>query len=268
MPVTKTAIVTLAIGEAYRQRFEQLCRRNWAAYAGRHGFDLIVYEQPLDVSERARARSPAWQKCLVLGTPELAGYGRVVWVDSDILINPAAPSILDGVPEERIGATDEHAFPTCEIRQVLLQQIIAAAPQTGVFNADYWRGWMDAGGWHHWLGLPSGQKHIVQTGVLVMSPKHHRDMLEHVYHGYEDRGFNYEMRPLSHEIQARSLPHWIDPRFNALVWWMFLAESLRGNAIDTADDMREFLRDCLRRSYFLHFAGAAHLMGVLGDVAR
>jgi hypothetical protein len=43
---------------------------------------------------------------------------------------------------------------------------------------------------------------------------------------------------------------------------------MRGNAIDTEDDMRDFLRESLRRSYFLHFAGAAHLMGVLGDVAR
>src|SRR3977135_1510492 len=98
--VAKNAIVTLAIGTAYSDRFEQLCRKNWTGYAERHGFDLFVIEEPLDSSERGTKRSPAWQKCLVLGVPGLAGYERVVWVDSDIVLNPAAPSILDGIPIE------------------------------------------------------------------------------------------------------------------------------------------------------------------------
>ncbi|HXI99808.1 MAG TPA: hypothetical protein VNH44_01210, partial [Micropepsaceae bacterium] len=62
--MSRKAIVTLAIGAAYAERFEQLCRRNWAVYADRHGFNLIVIKEPLDTSERAQKRSPAWQKCL------------------------------------------------------------------------------------------------------------------------------------------------------------------------------------------------------------
>jgi hypothetical protein len=93
--VTKTALVTLAIGRDYSERFENYCRAGWTAYAERHGFDIFVFKEPLDTSARARRRSPAWQKCLVLGAPEAAGYERLVWVDADICINPAAPSILD-----------------------------------------------------------------------------------------------------------------------------------------------------------------------------
>ena len=62
--MTKQAIVTLAIGADYAERFEHHCRANWSAYAKRHGFDLIVITEPLDTSDRARRRSPAWQKCL------------------------------------------------------------------------------------------------------------------------------------------------------------------------------------------------------------
>jgi len=143
--VAKKAIVTLAIGSAYLDRFEQLCRRNWTAYTERHGFDLFVIQEPLDKSERARNRSPAWQKCLILGAPDIAGYERVVWVDSDIFLNPAAPSILDGVPMESIGVTDEHRFPTPEMRRTILRDIIAHAPADGEFDARYWQAWLDEG---------------------------------------------------------------------------------------------------------------------------
>jgi len=265
--VSRKAIVTLAVGPGYGERFDQLCRRNWAIYAERHGFDIVVIREPLDISARAQRRSPAWQKCLILGAPGIADYERVVWVDSDIYINPAAPSILEGVPLERIGVIDENRFPTPEIRTAILHGIIAAAPPEGEMSARFWQAWLDPGAWHRFVGLPAGQAHIVQTGVMVLSPKHHRELLEQVYRAYEDGGsksFNYEMRPLSHEIQANRLQHWIDPRFNALVWWMFLQRNVGEGRPPTQTEIYHFLLDAYLRSYFLHFAGAAHLMPLLG----
>jgi len=261
--LTKTAIVTLAIGANYAERFEQLCRRNWTAYAERHGFDVVVLKEPLDFGERARRRSPAWQKCLILGLPELKNYERVVWVDSDILINPRAPSIVQGVPMEKIGATDEHRYPSLETRQNLLRQVLAVAPEGGDWGKRFWESWLSPGAFHAHFGLPSGQAHIVQTGVLVLSPRHHRDLFQHVYDGYDDGGvnLNYEMRPLSHEIQLRGLPHWIDQKFNALIWWLYLERA----PLDAA--LPEFLRKSYTENYFLHFAGAAHLMPMLGPIA-
>ena len=262
----RCAIVTLAVGKEYSDRFEALCRKGWEAYAHRHGFDLVVFKEPLDTSDRARSRSPAWQKCLILSAPETASYDRVIWVDSDILISPLAPSILSGVPEERTGATDEHSFPSPAIRQTILRQIIRISPEEGELSKRFWHAWLDAGTWHAYAGLPEGQKHIVQTGVLVLSRKHHRALLEHVYYTYEDRGsksFNYEMRPLSHEIQRHGLQHWIDPRFNALVWWMYLHDSMKAPKPVTQEELYRFLIDAYRRSYFLHFAGAGHLMALL-----
>ena len=169
----------------------------------------------------------------------------------------------EGVPIESVGVTDEHRFPTRESRRAILREIIANAPADGEFNSRYWQAWLDPGSWHAAWKLPSGQANIVQTGVMVLSPKHHREILEHVYHAYEDRGLNYEMRPLSHEIQSHGLQHWIDPRFNALVWWMFLQYSMGGAQITTQAEMHHFLLESYRRSYFLHFAGAANLMPLL-----
>ena len=49
------------------------------------------------------------------------------------------------------------------------------------------------------------------------------------------------------------------PRFNALVWWLFLALGVA----NTEPQLKRFLMESYRHSYFLHFAGAAHLMPLL-----
>ena len=120
----KAAIVTLAIGDAYLNRWRAHCESGWSRYAERHGLELIVIDKPLDQTFRAAARSPAWQKCLVL-RPDIAGsFDRIIWIDSDVLINDRAPSIAEGVPR-KIGATDEHVFPLQQVRRdmfMLLKQ--------------------------------------------------------------------------------------------------------------------------------------------------
>src|ERR1051326_5161639 len=103
----KTAIVTLLLGRPYWLAWHDLCQSGWRAYAERHGYDVITIDRPLDDTPRALARSPAWQKCLVLQPSVAAGYDRVVWLDADIVVNPDAPAVAAEVPIEKIGAVDE-----------------------------------------------------------------------------------------------------------------------------------------------------------------
>lgn len=76
----KKAIVTLAIGDNYLDLWMNICKKNWTAYCERHGYDLIIFDRPLDISMRAQQRSPAWQKCLILGADAVRNYDRVVWI--------------------------------------------------------------------------------------------------------------------------------------------------------------------------------------------
>jgi hypothetical protein len=181
----------------------------WLAAGNRphRGPNVIAIDQPLDRSTRAQMRSPAWQKCLVL-RPEITGtYDRVVWLDADILINPDAPAITNGVPIEKIGAVDESVFPTVEENRAYWNWT-ASENRDSASTLELCRAAMDARDWHAFWGLPRRGDHIVQTGVLVLSPSHHRDLLEYVYDRYEDKGaarFDYEMRPLSFEIQEHKL---------------------------------------------------------------
>ena len=118
----KKAIVTLAIGEDYINRWRAFCEPNWKAYAKKYGYELIIFDKPLDNSIRASSRSAAWQKCLILDQVAVNKFDRVVWMDSDIVINDAlALDIVSLVPKESIGGTDAFSFYTGKFYSFLFE---------------------------------------------------------------------------------------------------------------------------------------------------
>ena len=263
------AIVTLAVGESYVQAWQQTCEANWRSYADKHGFDLICIDHALDSSMRAQKRSPAWQKCLILSQDFARDYERIVWVDSDVLINVvAAPNIDEGVPLDKVGAV-EHVD-----EEISLKRMYEFWGATAIHNPTPQECYTN-------YGLPSSFDHIVQTGILVLSPVYHRELLEKVYFGYEEKGgreWHMEMRPLSYELLKAGIVHWIDPRFNML-WptelfkhYPFLvnssASSTTGSRVwrklsrfigrPLAKDLRETcLTNSFLLSFFFHFGGTS-----------
>jgi hypothetical protein len=272
------ALVTLTIGAAFQSQWQAVCEPGWRRYADRHGYDLICLDQPLDTSARAQARSPAWQKCLILSQPFSQQYERIVWLDADILINAAlAPDIAAFVPRDRVGAVASYDAPS--------RELYAAA---NARNTAYWRARgatveLDETPAQYYArhGVPQAQHdQVVQTGVLVLSPAHHRDALEATYSAYEQRAdwdFQHEMPPLSHELLQREAVHWLDYRFNlvwllyALMHYPFLFHTQRPRArrrrlarlLDRqlkVDRLQDTRRACATaafyNSYFLHFAAS------------
>jgi hypothetical protein len=239
------AIVTLIVGDQWRDRWRRLCEENWRGFAERHGYDLIRLDEPLDSSERAGGRSPSWQKLLVLEQPFAQRYERIIWADADLLFGHHAPPVDDDVPPELVGAVDELWAPSQALRDH-----IHGIPMDRYYGA---------------AGLDGSFDHIVQGGLLVLSPEHHRALLREIYDGYEDPGPNldYEMRPLSYELLDRELVHWIDPRFNR-IWDLYRAERYPF-LIDHPRHPRapEAVQRGLDELYGLHFAGAAGEMDEL-----
>jgi hypothetical protein len=233
------AIVTLTVGSEHLDRWRRRCEESWTLYAARHGFDLIRFDQPLDDSPRARERSPSWQKLLVLEQPEVAGYDQVIWVDSDILFGHDAPALGEGVPPELVGAVDELDVPSPKelghIHPGSMRDFYAAA------------------------GLDADFEKLLQAGLLVLSPNHHSDRLRGIYDEYEDPGpnLNYEMRPLSYELQRTNQVHWLDRRFN-FTWPLYRAYRYPFLATQPRHPRAyEALESALREVYCLHFAGCA-----------
>jgi hypothetical protein len=255
----RKAIVSIVIGDGYVARWRRCCEQSWRAYAQKHGYDIVLFEQPLDDSARARSRSPAWQKLLVLGNERTAEYDRVVWVDADVVINPLAPDISLGVPLDAVGAVDEHRFPSRALNQRFVEAMVKQFTDRGqTAVADRCRDYLTTKSYYESWGVPGHHNHIVQTGVMVLSPRHHRQIFEKVYREYEDKGsepWNYEMRPLSYELLENCALHWLDHRFNALVF------ALQWHDIDRfSGNMEMFLKSAFRDNHMLHFAAAQKTM--------
>ena len=117
------AIVTIAVGKRFNRMVNKICRENWELYAAKYGYELIVIDELLDNSERGRSRCAAWQKCLILSQKWSDKYERIVWIDTDILINPNAPDICDGIAEDKIGAVNEFTSPTRESYNLALSRM-------------------------------------------------------------------------------------------------------------------------------------------------
>ena len=271
------ALVTLVVGAKYIDAWKKWCEPNWRDYAQRFGYDLICLDRALDNTERARNRSVSWQKCIVLDQDFAQKYERVVWLDADIIINNAvSPDIVDGVPLEKVGAVDAFSIPS---RQLCIDSLERCF--------EYWE---SAGGeviwettpqeYHSNYGFPPAMHNaVVQCGVMVLSPHHHRQLLSTTYYQYEDKGgarWHYEARPLSWELLNADVVHWIDYRFNAL-WILFRALHYpflltRPPRFSKARVLRKLMRkiagDRIRRikqacvngallnSYFMHFGAA------------
>lgn len=250
-----TALTTLAI-DRYAESWRVLCWPSWQRYADRHGYALVAFDRPLDSGPRARSRSPAWQKLLVLEQPELRGFERVVWVDADVVINARHAGAVDiDVPLEKIGIVDEMALFEGSIAATR-----RAAYQAVIERSRHAQGVDEGSDPYAIFGLMPAFPRLLNTGVMVLSPRHHASLLRHVYDAYEDRGapaYNYEMRPLSHEILRRGVDHPIDPRFNLL--WPHYSHIFHP-AIDRRYPLMSGLVHAVAGAYvngfFLHFAGS------------
>jgi hypothetical protein len=268
------ALVTIAIGNEYLESWRKYSEPGWRRYAEKYHYDIICIDKPLDNSERARKRSPAWQKCLVLSHDFSSRYQRIVWVDADILINErATPDILKYASPEKVGAVEEFSYS--HQAGTLPRQLLDRAYkywENAVINytaREFYTNW----------GL-AGFDSVVQTGVLVFSPQHHRELLEKVYYKYEEKGgaeWNYEMRPLSYELMKAGVVQWMDPRFNHMwpyslfLYYPFLVEERntanlvgrlhrRFARLVGARSLKDVRRKCLTAtfcsSYFFHLGGS------------
>lgn len=265
----KKAIVTLAIGNEYINEFNQLCKANWQKYCDKYNYDLICITSPLDNSERAQARSPAWQKCLVLSQDWSQKYDRIVWVDTDVLINSNSPDISENIPIEKIGITDEFSQPNKEFYKLAIERMNKTWEKIHPGLKLY----TTAEEFYKHYGFDDYFEEVAQTGVMVLSPKYHRELFEHVYYNYEEKGLNYEMRPLSYEIIKNEFAHFIDQRFNYL--WLYdkvrhypftfeekKHKKLWGFIKRKNKEYDKFRKHCLQtafvNSYFMHFVARSN----------
>lgn len=263
----KKAIATLAVGKRFSKMVEKTCKKNWKLYAEKYGYDLIICEELWDNSDFGKSRCAAWQKCLALSQDWSKNYEKIVWLDTDIIIHPNAPDICADVPEDKIAAINEFASPSREQYNLALSRMYEHWKNLG-YNPVINYG---AKAYYKSFGIECGFEDVVQTGVMVFNPYLHKEVLEHVYYNYKEKGLNYEMRPLSYEILKNNLIHWIDYRFNMLLQFQkalhypFLLElNVEKPPFYCHKKVTKLCIDAVfSNSFFLHFTGKTEEMKFL-----
>ncbi len=254
----KRALTTLLLGASYQAFWNRYCRANWEQYAARHDADLILFDTPLDDSPRAKRRGVAWQKLLTPVQPQTRDYEQLVWLDADMLIHPRAAWVGTDVPLHLVGATDEYAYPTPDLNRRALAQLYAIWEKNRVpFERN-----LTPQEFYRVAGFPIEFDRAVQSGMLVLSPRYHRELFAYVYDHYEEatqlKGLREEMRPLSFELLRAQQVHWLDARWCAN--WLFY-QTLHFPFLHP-ENASLLLTRCITRAlsanYFLHFAGAHH----------
>jgi hypothetical protein len=99
-------------------------------------------------------------------------------------------------------------------------------------------------------------KQVLNSGVLVIQPKLHKEFLENLYYEHlpnsmaHSRGPHYEQTSLGYELQTQNLCKIISNKWNA-IWSL---HKMCGANLD------DFFKD----NYFIHFAGNTDMDKVLG----
>jgi hypothetical protein len=257
------AIVTLAIGETYEKVWNTLFRESWAAYGDKFGYDVIVIASPLDLTPRSAARSPAWQKLLILSQPWSKNYDRIVWIDSDIIIAPHALDVCAALPNRaQIGICSREQMSAVE-REIYWERMYNFPPTdpaalNKALDDITDRDFKD-------FGIERGECPEYNTGVMVFTPDLHAPLLTEVYESFDQTGLRYEQIPLSYRLQHSGKLKLLSPRFNWSIHEAMKMGVLEGFNPDVNEILR-LVKNELSKCYFLHFAGSMPLMKLLVEV--
>jgi len=230
-PKSKVLLVAICIGDKYLQQYNQLFRKSHEIYAKKHGYDFQVLDNYIEPSYKYNKMSIYYQKFMVFENHE--DYDFIIYVDSDIFINPGSPSLHDFYDfKDKIGIADEYSQPTPEIRIQIQKQM----------------GWeTSAKDYYNLCDFDLDTKQVLNSGVLVIQPILHKEFLENIYYEHlpnsmvHKRGPHYEQTSLGYELQTQNLNKTISNKWNA-IWSL---HKMCGAKLD------DFFKD----NYFIHFAG-------------
>lgn len=205
------AIVTILIGENYQKMWNDTFRDTWVQYARRHDYDIVILKDYLDPTPRGRERTPHWQKLLVLGHPALRHYEDVVWIDADILINHhTAPCIVGANDSDKVGIVSYCSEFRLPARWDNRYHRRARSGSGGkILKSPAFSDW------YRQAGLEGDVEDFTNTGVLVMKPRLHTELMRHVYDHFTENDWSHkENGALSYWLFKTGDYNLIDPRFN------------------------------------------------------
>lgn len=250
----KTALATICTGY-HKNLWERCAADSWRRYAAAQGYEIVLFERPLDPRPEAAERKVSWQKMLLLEQPELQGFDRVVWIDADIYINYlTAPPIHRNLPADKIGICEEMPYPANPI----FQRGVRRARQRILQSMKKRFGPEATDDLYELCGFSGFKGPLFNNGVFVMTASEQREFLRACYDRYFDRGrdgASFEMVPFSYELATQMRFHRLDPRFNVLYAKLQYSLLVAPTEDPLVSGRIGLTAGAIANSYFLHFAG-------------
>jgi len=230
----KILLTTLAIGDKYLEQYKKLFYDSQYNYALKHGYEFKVITEYLDPNLKNND-TISFNKILVCNQNWSNHYDLIIFIDADILINKNAPPIHTFIDYgDCIGIIDEFSQPTTEKRIQLQKRM----------------GWeKNASEYYKLCGFDINTSISFNSGVLVLQPKLHNQLLVNIYNKHvlqsinHPRGLHFEQSAIGYEIQKANAFKVLDNKFNA-VWGIYKLDNPTTN-----------LQEFFNNNYFIHFAG-------------
>lgn len=219
----RVLVVVVAIGDQYFKRYSELFYENHRAWTDLNGYDLHIVREPIE-PRGAHPSLMCMQRYLVCSAPWSAGYDRIVYVDADILFNldRAGRIELDAPDPTKVWAVDEYTQPTLEKRIEFQRRM---------------RWETSARDYYGLAGFNIETESMINGGLLVMSPRYHREFFEELYEfgiktGVDHpRGYHYEQSLTGYELQKRGLWARLPNEWNSI--WIVNSHWQPGVSIDS-----------------------------------
>src|SRR6266436_7504542 len=200
-------IVAIALGTHYRNNYLNLFYKSHKDYCAKHGYDFIVIDYFID-QEAEDISFISLQKALVCSIEQAKQYDFVVYIDADILINVQnAPPIDSEIKDPRFALfVDEYTQPS-KMKRIEIEKKMG--------------GPISASEYYKLSGLEIETEIVLNSGVMVLSPKWHKETLEKVYFfgkrtgRNHPRGFHFEQSLVGYAFQRERVFRLIDNKWNA-----------------------------------------------------
>lgn len=175
----RTALVTIAIGDHHQREFETYALPSLRAYAQKHDYELIAITKPFAPIDPNSSKTIHWHKILLGQVPAIKAFDRVIWIDTDIVINSRlAPDITEDVPVEKIGIVELSDNPQIEAATETLNTLYNIVLREHFDDVhEFVKPDVKIKDQYKRADLTPTPDKFCNTGVFVFSPKHHNEFL-------------------------------------------------------------------------------------------
>ena len=275
--VSGNCLVTIAIGNKYKSDWEKHALPGWLRYCEKHCLGLFAITEHLVSKEHPNWKKATWQKLLLakgLRSLEL-GIKNACYLDTDILINPAAPNIFDVYDGVSYGLVSQIKNLPMPLDLVMRQYVFL---RHNYYSKSYPLDsvvFMPLGEQYEYSGLAPFDDSAC-AGLILFNVENSADEMEEWFYKYDNNTPSVTDGDQTHinwEIINSGKVQWLPYEYQAL--WVYEMAWKYSFLYTKHQDNQTLIRDCIEATlfsnYFLHFAGSWHesdmwlVGGVLSD---